>query len=92
MLSGPTMATGPDDVVHLAYTAGDGTARYRWSEAVRVAPQVAVQNAVDSDQVGADAIVDGDTLHVVFSEAATGRLMHVAGRDGAWPAPQPVVT
>lgn len=150
VLSGPTMATGAGDVVHLAYTAGDGSARYRrlesdgalgapvrvtddlatgdvdvgallplqivdgtvalvyrntdghlherrleeggrWSEAVRVAPQVVVQNAVDSDQVGADAIVDGDTLHVLFIDAATGHLMHVAGDDGEWSAPDPVV-
>ena len=57
-----------------------------------MAPQVVVQNAVDSDQVGADAIVDRDTLHVLFIDAATGHLLHVAGRDGEWSAPDPVVT
>lgn len=144
-LSGPTLALGRNDVVHLAYTGGDGSAWYRrigsdgelgkperiatdlgtgsedvgsvlpllylpeedsvsviyrsgkgrlferrmnsdgyWSDAQVVSERRVVQNAVDSDQVGADAVVDGNAVHVLFIEADTGRLFHVMRRGGDW--------
>jgi len=144
-LSGPTIVRGRGDVIHLAYTADDGSAWYRyitadgelrepvrissslgtasedvgailpllympqsnsvsviyrarqgrlyerrqdaegnWSDPVAVSERVVVQNAVDSDQVGADAIVHGDTMHVLFIEQGTGRLFHAARKHGTW--------
>jgi hypothetical protein len=145
-LSGPQTVTGPDDAVHLAYTAGDGTAWYRrilpdgaltprvqiasdlgTSEAdagsilplvrlagtntvvviyrsrsgellerrilddgtltppARVTDRLVVQNAVDSDQTGADAIADGSAVHVLFIEQGSGHIFHTrADADGTW--------
>jgi len=145
ILSGPTIVHGRNDVVHLVYTADDGSAWYRrilsdgaLSERVRVTSSLAsssedvgsilpllylpqsgavsiiyrsregrlherrvhadgglseplvvserivAQNPVDSDQVGADAVVDGDTVHVLFIEDGTGRLFHASRHEGAW--------
>ena len=55
-----------------------------WSEPVVVSGQTVVQNSVDSDQTGADAIAHGDRVHVLFIEDGTGRLFHVSGRQGRW--------
>lgn len=145
-LSGPQVALGRADTVHLAYTRRDGTAWYRqirpegtltpaepvddalgtteadvgsvlplvhlpatrttaivyrradgtlWTRwrtgdgglgaPQRVTDRAVVQNAVDSDQTGADAIgVDG-SVHVLFVEADTGRLYHTHARTpDAW--------
>jgi hypothetical protein len=47
-----------------------------------------VQSAVDSDQVGADAVAIDSTVHVLFIEAETGRLYHTRSeRGGAWSSP-----
>ncbi|MFW6217367.1 MAG: hypothetical protein ACOC4K_00080 [Verrucomicrobiota bacterium] len=148
-LSGPALVLGADDVVHLAYTGGDGSAWYRrilpdgsitertqfakdlgtrsedvgsilplvfseesaevsilyrtadgflrerrlgpdgqWTEPVQVTDRTVVQNAVDSDQTGADAIAFGDSVHVLFIEEATGHLYHTArSGDGGWTDP-----
>ncbi|NBB73008.1 MAG: hypothetical protein GVY35_04935 [Bacteroidetes bacterium] len=46
-----------------------------------------VQNAVDSDQVGADAIAADGTVHVLFIEDGTGHIYHTQrGAAGAWQA------
>lgn len=153
VLSGPTVVRGKDDVVHLAYTADDGSGWYRrigpdnaigeplrftsdlgtaeedvgailplvyleesdsvgivyrtkdgrlrerrlaangaLSEPVVITERSVVQNAVDSDQVGADAVADGETIHLLFIEAGTGNLFHVSGVDGDWGDAAPVVT
>jgi len=155
VLSGPTLAVGAGDSVHLAYTASDGSGwlrtmgidesigaavRFtdqlgtgesdvgallplqvlekpagdtvvvlyraadgrlyerrlrpdgRLSDSVQLSPQAVAQNAVDSDQVGADVVVDGDRLHVLFIDADTGHLHHVRGREGEWGASQAVIT
>jgi len=144
-LSGPTIVRGRGDVVHLAYTADDGSAWYRsitadgelrepvrissslgtasedvgailpllympetdsvsiiyrarqgrlyergkdtegnWSDPVAVSERIVVQNSVDSYQVGADAIVHGDALHVLLIEADTGRLFHARRQQDTW--------
>lgn len=151
-LSGPTLALGQDDIVHLAYTGSDGSAWYRqlspqgklsersciaddlgtqsedvgsilpllylpgsdtvsiiyrlakgqlwerrvrgngrnWSEPVQVTDRPVVQNAVDSDQTGADALVHGDSVHLLFIDQATNQLFHTARQGGGhWRAPQP---
>ena len=144
--SGPQAVLGAQDVVHLAYTARDGTAWYRriqpdgtltprvaiasdigtteadvgsvlplvvlpetntvvilyrradgtlWERRiveggaptapVQVTERTVVQNAVDSDQVGADAIAVEGTVHLLFIEDGSGHIYHtqsVAG--GIW--------
>lgn len=146
VLSGPQTVLGEDDVVHLAYTSGDGTAWYRrirpdgtltyreqlatdlgttendvgsilplvfipetntvvviyrlatgrlWErrvtdhgppgEPVRVSDRDVVQNVVDSDQTGADAIADGTTVHVLFIEQGSGSIFHTYSNEtGVW--------
>ena len=56
---------------------------------VRVADRPVVQNAVDSEQVGADAIADGGAAHVLFIEEGTGHLYHTrSDAAGAWSTPE----
>jgi hypothetical protein len=44
-----------------------------------------VQNAVDSDQTGADVIADGTTVHVLFIEQDSGSIFHTYSNDsGTW--------
>lgn len=54
------------------------------SDTLVVSERIVAQNTVDSDQVGADAVVDGDTVHVLFIEADTGRLFHASRHGDAW--------
>jgi len=151
--SGPQAVLGARDVVHLAYTARDGTAWYRrirpdgtltprvaiasdigtteadvgsvlplvvlpetttvvilyrradgtlWERRiveggaptapVQVSTRRVVQNAVDSDQTGADAIAAAGTVHVLFIEDGSGHIYHTqSDAAGAWsPATQQV--
>lgn len=143
ILSGPHVVLGASDVVHLAYTADDGTAWTRtlqpggaltprrqlaaglgtteydvgailplifapetnaltilyrlasgelWerrivdggslTEPVLVSDRAVVQNAVDSDQAGADAIADGTAVHVLFIEQDSGHILHTHREEG----------
>ena len=44
-----------------------------------------VQNAVDSDQVGADAIAVEGTVHLLFIEDGSGHIYHTqSGAGGIW--------
>jgi hypothetical protein len=55
------------------------------SRPVQVTERPVVQSAVDSDQVGADAVAIGTSVHVLFIEAGTGRLYHTSSpRRGEW--------
>jgi hypothetical protein len=55
------------------------------TDPVRVSERAVVQNAVDSDQVGADAIAADETVHVLFIEDGTGHIYHTQrGAAGAW--------
>jgi hypothetical protein len=58
------------------------------SAAVPVTTRAVVTNAADAEQVGADAVGYGASVHVLFIEADTGRLFHTwrAG-DGYWSEP-----
>jgi hypothetical protein len=50
-----------------------------------------VQNAVDSDQAGADVVVHEGRTHVLFIEEGTGTVYYAsAGRTGPFSAPVPV--
>lgn len=54
-------------------------------EPVRVSDRNVVQNAVDSDQTGADAIADGTTIHVLFIEESSGSIFHTrSDKAGVW--------
>lgn len=57
--------------------------------AVLVSERSVVQSAVDSDQVGADAIADGETVHVLFIDEDSGAIFHtVSDRAGFWSEPR----
>lgn len=95
----PLLDLPADGSVAVVYRAGDGRLYERrlapgagWSDPVAVSERRVVQNAVDSDQAGADAVAYGDTIHVLFIEAGTGRLFHASGRDGEWSDAAAVVT
>ena len=58
------------------------------SSAVRVTRRAVVTNAADAEQVGADAIGYGASVHVLFIEEGTGRLFHTwRNADGDWSTP-----
>ncbi len=95
----PLLHRPESDSVSIIYRARDGRLRERsvdngdaWSEALIVAERTVVQNAVDSDQAGADAVADGNTLHVLFIEDGTGDLFHAARRGTAWTEARRIVT
>lgn len=81
-----------DDTLMVVYRQADGRLRERRSVAggplgaERVVTDLhVVQNAVDSDQAGADAIALDGTAHVLFIENHTGRLFHAAtDAAGEW--------
>lgn len=69
-----------EELLHERRVSGDG----EWSEPRIVSDRLVVQNAVDADQVGADAVVDGDRIHLLLIEQAGGRLFHVIGEESGW--------
>jgi hypothetical protein len=87
------LAYSPEtDTVVVLYRLADGHLWARRAGAgggltapVRVTDRRVVQNAVDSDQVGADAIAVGGAVHVVFIEDGTGHLYYTSsGAAGEW--------
>jgi hypothetical protein len=54
--------------------------------AVRISDRDVVRDAVDSQQPGADVVLDGTTLHVLFIEAASRALFATHDRNGWQPA------
>jgi len=85
--------------VVVIYRRADGTLWERrvqedgtLSATLRVTERRVVQNAVDSDQVGADAVAAGRSVHVFFIGADTRHIFHTQ-RDGtgSWSAPKRVV-
>lgn len=80
------------DTVMVVYRQADGRLRERRSVAGGplgkervVADRHVVQNAIDSDQAGADAVALHDAAHVLFIESHTGQLFHAATDDqGNW--------
>lgn len=58
------------------------------SEPVQVTSRAVITNAADAEQVGADAIGYGPSVHVLFIEQDTGRLFHTSrGPEGSWSEP-----
>lgn len=63
-----------------------------WSDPVQVTDRTVVQNAVDADQTGADAIAHGNSVQVLFIEESTGHLYHTERRgEGDWSEPRLLV-
>ena len=94
----PLIYLAESDSIGIVYRTQDGRLHERrvdaqgmWTEPVVISSRTVVQNAVDSDQVGADAIAHGETIHVLFVEAETGHLFHVSNRNGQWREAEPVV-
>jgi hypothetical protein len=57
----------------------------RLSDPARVTSRAVAQSAVDSDQVGADAMVTDDGIHVLFIDATSGEIYHTASTvAGQW--------
>jgi hypothetical protein len=55
------------------------------TDPVQVTDRHVIQNAVDSDQTGADAIAEGSTVHVLFIEQGSGSIYHTrASAGGSW--------
>lgn len=62
------------------------------TQAVQIAPLAVVTNAIDSEQVGADLIVHGSTLHLLFIEMQSRSVFHVySTAPGVWSQPQAIV-
>jgi len=57
------------------------------SAPVLVANERVVRDAVDSQQPGADAVLDGETVHVLFINAATRSIFSTHDRGG-WQTPE----
>ena len=56
------------------------------TDAVMVSDQKVVTDAVDSQQAGADAILDGDTVHVLFIGESSRSIFSIHDKDGWQPA------
>lgn len=95
----PLVYLPESDTVSLIYRLSDGhlwerrvDAAGSWSEPVQVTDRKVVQNSVDSDQTGADAIAYGEGIKVLFIEQSTGRLFYTAREgDGDWAEAQLLV-
>lgn len=62
------------------------------SSPVQVTRRKVVGSAVDSDQVGADAIAFGNAVHLLFIEASSRALYYtVSKKPGVWSEPRPVI-
>lgn len=82
--------------ISIIYRIADGTLWERQisldgdlGKPLQVTRRAVVQNAVDSEQSGADAIGFENEIHVLFIEQDTGRLFHTSRRNGGeWSEPQ----
>jgi len=86
------------DSVSLIYRSQTGhlherrvDAEFAWSEPLKIAERVVAQNTVDSDQTAADAVADGDTLHLLFVEQNSSQLFHSQRVGEVWSEPELLV-
>ena len=89
----PLVYLPQSDTVAILYRLADGrlwerrvTAGGPPTPAVRVTDRDVIRNAVDSQQPAADAVADGQTVHVVFVEASSRSLFSTFDRDGWQPS------
>lgn len=83
------------DAVSILYRSAEGHLWERrveadgaWSDPLQVTDRVVVQNAVDSEQTGADAVAFRDSVQVLFIEETSGHLYHTERRNGGdWAEP-----
>lgn len=96
----PPVLLEPTNTVVVLYRRADGSLRARRvpgeggepTAPVRVGDRRVAQSPVDSDQVAADAIADGETVHLLFVDEETRDLYHVrSDGPGRWTDPVPVV-
>jgi hypothetical protein len=87
----PLLYLAESDSVSIIYRTANGRLFERrvgadgaWSDPVAVSNRRVVQNAVDSDQAGADAVVDSEAVHALFIEQGTGRLFHASRLEDSW--------
>lgn len=60
-----------------------------WSAPTCVTPATVIQNAVDSDQTGADAIVHRGSVHVLYIDSSDKKLYHaMRSWGGQWSTPK----
>src|SRR5690606_18069774 len=56
---------------------------------IQISPIAVVTDAVDSEQVGADLIAHGSTLHLLFIDEQSRSLFHSrSSSEGVWSAPE----
>lgn len=63
-----------------------------WSNTQRISRIPVVQNAVDSDQVGADAIVANGQIHVLFVDDQSRQLYYAKKTSEGWLEPSQLTT
>lgn len=88
----PLVYLPASDTVSIIYRVAAGTLQERRvstdgsiSEAVSVTEQAVVQNAVDSDQTGADAIADGNRVQLLFIADDSRHIYHTYSDEaGHW--------
>lgn len=83
------------NTVAIIYRMTDGTLWERrlnggeLTDPAQITGRQVVQNAVDSDQAGADAIADGTSVHLLFIEDGSGSIYHTVSREpGEWQPPE----
>ena len=89
----PLVYISPTNTVVIIYRLSDGKLWERRvanegppTPAVRVTDRSVIRNAVDSQQPGADAVLDGETVHVLFIEEPTRSIFSTDDRGGWQPA------
>lgn len=89
----PLVYIPESETVVIVYRLDDG---YLWerridnsgtiSEPMRVSDRAVVTDAVDSQQAGADVVVVGQTVHVLFIDEATRSICYTHNDGGGWQA------
>jgi hypothetical protein len=59
----------------------------KFADAIQVSRRTVVQNAADSEQVGANVISYGNSVHLLFIEDNTGRIFHTYRDYDSWSEP-----
>jgi hypothetical protein len=71
---------GPDGYLYERRVVGNSAP----TPAVRVSDRPVVQHAVDSQQTGADAVTDGESVYVLFIDEQDRSLYSTRDGDGGW--------